>query len=227
MPQHTFAGAPAMGLSPTSRLFALAARKKTSPDAGASPLSAPPTAAAKRGKSSQDGAGPAETPTALPTHVPEAAEEDKPQEKPPRAKPVPTVPPTRAREQELWDQGFKHIVGVDEAGLGSLAGPLIAVACTIPREAEIPTALRSNQRLSDKRRREVFAELTSIPGFVYMHHFVEVDEIDKMNPRSAAIMAMGKAAGQMPAEAIDYVLVDGNTELDEEEVPFPTESRSL
>eukprot|EP00967_Tisochrysis_lutea_P060627 scaffold77552_cov16-Tisochrysis_lutea.AAC.1 len=44
-----------------------------------------------------------------------------------------------------------------------------------------------------------------------------------MNPRNAALMAMAKAAGQMPAGAIDYVLVDGNAELDEEEVPFPSD----
>ncbi|CAI5982992.1 unnamed protein product [Closterium sp. NIES-65] len=50
---------------------------------------------------------------------------------------IPVVPGGQAR-QSLWSRGFKHVYGVDEAGRGPLAGPVVAAACAVPAGLEIP-----------------------------------------------------------------------------------------
>eukprot|EP00983_Pelagomonas_calceolata_P101157 1158662-Pelagomonas_calceolata.AAC.8 len=75
------------------------------PASGAKAQPAPAAAAPARAAGQASAPPAAATTSAEATHLPgEPADEDKPQEKAPRAKPVPTQPPTRAKEQELWDQ---------------------------------------------------------------------------------------------------------------------------
>ena len=50
-----------------------------------------------------------------------------------------SFPPCKMPVQALlWQMGYRHVAGVDEAGRGPLAGPVVAAACVIPRDAFIP-----------------------------------------------------------------------------------------
>ena len=58
-------------------------------------------------------------------------------------------------ENELYKQGFSCICGIDEAGRGPLCGPVVAGACILPRDLEIPY-LNDSKKLTPKRRDMLF-----------------------------------------------------------------------
>ena len=68
-------------------------------------------------------------------------------------------------EQALFKQGYQNIAGVDEAGRGPLAGPVVAAAVVIPRGWKIPASLsqvRDSKKLSPRRRAELYQLLTEL-----------------------------------------------------------------
>eukprot|EP00466_Bigelowiella_natans_P009114 jgi/Bigna1/87653/estExt_fgenesh1_pg.C_220180 len=75
--------------------------------------------------------------------------------------------PGREKEIEVSQRGFTCIIGVDEAGRGPIAGPVVAAACHIPLhvnlEKEKGIILKDSKKLSEKKREEIFEELTSHP----------------------------------------------------------------
>ena len=113
-------------------------------------------------------------------------------------------------EQNMWQieegyyaQGMKWICGVDEAGRGPLAGPVCAAAVILPDHVEIP-GLNDSKKLSDKRRRELFA---------YGIAFADHKEIDEINILQATFLAMERALSQLSLKP-DMVLIDGNRQKD-------------
>eukprot|EP00899_Mesostigma_viride_P002937 jgi/Mesvir1/12644/Mv02200-RA.1 len=74
--------------------------------------------------------------------------------------------PTRGLEEKMWGMGYKYVVGVDEAGRGPLAGPVVAAACILPRDLDIP-AINDSKKMSKKDRDEVYALLASTPEVHY------------------------------------------------------------
>ena len=58
-------------------------------------------------------------------------------------------------ENELWDRGIKYIAGVDEAGRGPLAGPVVAAAVIFPENINIK-GLEDSKKLTEKLREELF-----------------------------------------------------------------------
>lgn len=71
--------------------------------------------------------------------------------------------PTRAAESALWARGFGSVAGVDEAGRGPLAGPVVAAAVVLPRDAAFP-GLDDSKVLTEEQRDELYAALTADPG---------------------------------------------------------------
>lgn len=105
-------------------------------------------------------------------------------------------------------KGYKCIAGVDEAGRGPLAGPVVAAACVIEDRIFFPGINDSKQLLPIKRR-EIFAQLLGHPGVVYGVGIVEHTEIDRINILQATFEAMRAAVKKLPVEP-DCVLVDGS-----------------
>ncbi len=119
-----------------------------------------------------------------------------------------------ARERELWQQGLTQVAGVDEAGCGPLAGPVVAAAVVFPShwgETGLWSKLRglndSKQR-AEEQREEYFAALVSHPEIRHAIASVEVEMIDRINIRQAAWRAMNLALDQL-APRPEHVLVDG------------------
>ena len=100
------------------------------------------------------------------------------------------------------------IVGVDEVGYGSLAGPVVAAAVFFPKhDNNIIHNINDSKKLTPKKRLEIYQTITSI---VKWHiGSANVQEIDQYNILNATHIAMTRAITGLNSQ-IDYVIVDGN-----------------
>jgi len=107
---------------------------------------------------------------------------------------------------EIEDEFANPVAGVDEAGRGPWAGPVVAAAVILDRE-NTPDGLRDSKTLTEKRRRELAAALwkTSRIGV----GVASVDEIDTMNILRASLLAMERAVANLPV-APAIALIDGH-----------------
>lgn len=104
-------------------------------------------------------------------------------------------------------KGYQSIAGVDEAGRGPLAGPVVAAACTIPEKTYFP-GINDSKLLNAEERKELFKQLTSKKGVHYGIGIVDHSVIDQINILQATLQAMRDAVHQLPAMP-DCLLVDG------------------
>ena len=114
-------------------------------------------------------------------------------------------------EQSYFEQGFKIVCGVDEAGRGPLAGPVCAAAVILPPNADIP-GLNDSKKLSDKRRRELYPVIME-KAVAYGIGFADHKEIDEINILQATFLAMQRALAQLSVKP-ELALIDGNREKD-------------
>ena len=111
----------------------------------------------------------------------------------------------------LFAKGLKDrvVIGVDEAGRGPLAGPVVAAACVLGPDA--PAGLDDSKKLSAKRRAALEPLIKASCHWAL--GVVEADEIDRINIFAATMLAMTRAVGALGAEfgiEPDEVLIDGN-----------------
>src|SRR5690606_37145400 len=83
-------------------------------------------------------------------------------------------------EIRLKEAGFCKIAGVDEAGRGPLAGPVVAAACILP-EGALFESLNDSKQLSLEQREILFDQLLQCPGLIYGIGIVDVAAIDQVN----------------------------------------------
>ncbi len=120
------------------------------------------------------------------------------------------TPDTRAYERTAYQNGFVRIAGIDEAGRGPLAGPVVAAAVILPRRFKDPGILDSKQ-LTPARRLNLYADIYRLANAVGVG-IVDAVEIDRINILRAALLAMSMAARNLHPLP-DYLLVDGNTPI--------------
>lgn len=113
-------------------------------------------------------------------------------------------PPLFASELALDGQG---VAGVDEAGRGPLAGPVVAAAVLLDPQRPI-SGLDDSKKLSE-RRREQLADCIRESAIAWQVVFVEAGEIDRINILQATLRAMRLAVEQLQPAARE-VLIDGN-----------------
>ena len=116
-----------------------------------------------------------------------------------------------AIEDGCFEEGYKIVCGVDEAGRGPLAGPVVAAAVILPPHADIP-GLNDSKKLSDKRRRELFPVIKE-QAVAYGIGVATHEEIDSINILQATYLAMERALAQLN-EKPDLALIDGNRAKD-------------
>lgn len=110
-------------------------------------------------------------------------------------------------ENEVWSMGFKLIAGVDEAGRGPLAGPVVAAAVALRNsQIEFPPVFDSKQ-LSAKQRSELRDALINNQDLIIAIAEISSEEIDSINILNATHKAMAKALEQI--HGIEFALVDG------------------
>ena len=116
-------------------------------------------------------------------------------------------PPSFERERALWSAGRRFIVGIDEAGRGPLAGPVVAAAVVFPPDARAVPGLRDSKILTPLARERI-ARLVRRRALAIAVAAASVREIDRHNIRAATILAMRRAIRRLPSLP-DHVLVDG------------------
>lgn len=110
-------------------------------------------------------------------------------------------------ENECYETGYTVVCGCDEAGAGSLAGPVYAAAVVLPRGVIID-GLTDSKKLSEKKREELYDIIinTALDYAVSSVDEKTIDEINILNARLLAIDAAIKKLSVTP----DFALIDGN-----------------
>jgi ribonuclease HII len=117
-------------------------------------------------------------------------------------------------ERQVWTSGHEQVAGVDEAGRGPLAGPVVAAAVSFDRdylEREADGELRGltdSKKLSATRREQFFGLLQEASSAHIAYALEEATAIDQINILQATHRAMQRALEQLRPPA-DHVLVDG------------------
>ena len=118
-------------------------------------------------------------------------------------------------ENELHEKGYAVVCGVDEAGRGPLCGPVVAAACILPPDVEIP-GLNDSKKLSEKKREQLFPIIME-KAIAYGIGMASPEEIDRLNILNADMLAMRRAIEALSVPA-DIAVVDGNVARD---LPIP------
>ena len=126
-------------------------------------------------------------------------------------------------ERELWQRGVTLVAGVDEAGCGPLAGPVVAGAVVFPcgwLETGLPRrfyGLDDSKQLTEEERESFFAVIKADPAVQWAVAVVDVETIDRINILQAAHRAMKEALAQLLPQP-GHVLIDGRPV---KTMPFP------
>jgi ribonuclease HII len=117
-------------------------------------------------------------------------------------------------ERALWQRGFTRVAGVDEAGRGPLAGPVVAAAVVFPQawlDSGLPVeleGLNDSKQLTASQREHFFAALTARAEIQSAIAGVDAGIVDQINILQATHRAMNDALDRLPAPP-QHVLVDG------------------
>ena len=111
-------------------------------------------------------------------------------------------------EKELWLTGINNIAGVDEAGRGPLAGPVVAAAVVFAHSQQLIPEINDSKKLSFKAR-EIAKKLIQENALSIGVGIVPPKIIDEINILQATYLAMQNALNNLSLKP-DYVLIDGN-----------------
>lgn len=112
-------------------------------------------------------------------------------------------------ESQFWNGEFSFLAGIDEAGRGCLAGPVVAAAVVFTDHTRIPAGLNDSKQLTESRREELREQLLNEPSVKWGIGEVSAEEIDCSDILRATWKAMALAVAQVIPPA-QFILVDGN-----------------
>ncbi|GMF49199.1 unnamed protein product [Phytophthora fragariaefolia] len=129
------------------------------------------------------------------------------------AEELPTSTLPRTFETRYQGKGYTTVIGVDEAGRGPLAGPVVAAACHVPLDVTIE-GVDDSKKISEPQREKLFELLINHPNITYAVHVNSAQRIDEINILQASLESMTKSVNEV-AERLQqqdktFVLVDGN-----------------
>ncbi len=119
-------------------------------------------------------------------------------------------------ESGQWAQGQRRVAGIDEAGRGPLAGPVVAAAVILPPGFHCPQ-LDDSKKISAANRKRIHHLLTTDPSVVWSVATASREEIDRLNILNATHLAMRRAAEALLPQP-DFCLIDG---LPVKQFPLP------
>lgn len=120
-------------------------------------------------------------------------------------------------EKEYHKKGIQTICGIDEAGRGPLAGPVVVAAVIMPEDSMIE-GVNDSKKISEKKREKLYEEITSqaISWSVGIIHQQEIDEINILNATKKGLTEALKDLKPKP----DMILVDALTGMDTLGIPY-------
>ena len=116
--------------------------------------------------------------------------------------------PTLELENAAYSRGFSKIAGIDEAGRGPLAGPVVVAAVILGRNWNTKFELNDSKQLTAKKR-QVLYDLICAEASAFKMVSVSPQEIDRLNILQATMIGMQRCADEIDPSP-DYLLVDGN-----------------
>lgn len=114
--------------------------------------------------------------------------------------------PTDEHERELRGLGYAGVAGIDEAGRGALAGPVVAGIVLLPEECDLPR-VRDSKMIPEPEREELFGLVTGA-ALAWGVGIVDNNRIDGINILQATFLAMAQAVASIPIRP-DIALIDG------------------
>lgn len=114
-------------------------------------------------------------------------------------------------EQELWEEDYSRIMGLDEAGRGCLCGPVAAAGVILKPNTTLPGVKDSKELSLDQRL--ALEELIKEKAAYWTVQWCDPEVIDRINILWASLTAMQKCSDQ-PGANPDYLLIDGNRYVD-------------
>ena len=130
-------------------------------------------------------------------------------------------------EEELYDQGIKSIAGIDEAGRGPLAGPVV-VACAIMPHDSMIEGVNDSKKVSEKKREKLY-DLITKESIAYGVGIISQEEIDRINILNATKEGLTMAIKEMEKNLYEknrgfakpeIILVDALTKIDTDHIPY-------
>lgn len=115
-------------------------------------------------------------------------------------------------EEAALVDGARVVAGVDEAGRGPWAGPVVAGAAILARDdlpAQLRDGLDDSKALTRRRREALFTMMADSPAVVFGIGLASVEEIDSLNILQATFLAMQRAIAALP-RVPEFALIDGN-----------------
>ncbi|HSW86386.1 MAG TPA: ribonuclease HII [Rhabdochlamydiaceae bacterium] len=111
-------------------------------------------------------------------------------------------------EENARQRGYKNIAGIDEAGRGPLAGPVVIAACILPSDLYVK-GIDDSKKLTPDERVRIFDQLISNPDICFSISVIDVNTIDQINILRATFKGMLEVVEQLKIQP-DYLLVDGS-----------------
>ncbi len=125
------------------------------------------------------------------------------------------VYPDTKLEEKLWSDGYRIVAGLDEAGRGPLAGPVVAGCVVISSPKQVVGIVRDSKKMTEKKRDEAFNLIMNTSDAVG-YGIVSSDEIDRLGIQKAVLEAM-RIALEVVEEKLgrkaDYIIADGKNIL--------------
>ena len=123
----------------------------------------------------------------------------------------------KEQENELRKKGFSNICGIDEAGRGPLAGPVV-VACVIMPKDSMIEGVNDSKKVSEKKREKLYEEITKT-AISYEVGIIDQKEIDNINILNATKLGLTTAIKGLKVKP-EFILVDALTNIDTCKIPY-------
>lgn len=107
----------------------------------------------------------------------------------------------------FYEKGVEYLAGVDEAGRGPIAGPVVAAAVVFKKDVFIE-GINDSKKLNEKKREELFSYIIK-SAVTYGYAIIDNNEIDKINILQASLKAMNISCEKLKVRP-DLILIDGN-----------------
>lgn len=120
-------------------------------------------------------------------------------------------------EKKGYENGYKYIAGIDEAGRGPLAGPVVAAAVILP-EGCLVEGVNDSKKLSEKKREKLYDDIVQ-NATAWGVGIVDNNVIDEINILNATRRAMHMAIEELKVKP-DYILIDAEKKVDTNGIPY-------
>ena len=120
-------------------------------------------------------------------------------------------------EKELYQKGFQTIAGIDEAGRGPLAGPVVVAGVIMPKDSMIE-GVNDSKKVSEKKREKLY-DLILEEAISYSVAVIGQDYIDDINILNATKQGVSTVVEELDVRP-DLILVDALTHIDTKGIPY-------